>query len=126
MRVFVNEYVHIYNTCTCNKTPHHTPYGHLQPLLIPSSPWKSVLMDYIVELPKSEGYDAIYICVDRFTKMTHFIPTYTTVTAEQTAQLFYRHVWKHHGLPTDVISDHGPQFVAKFTRRLLEKLEVSG
>ena len=83
-------------------------------------------MDYIAELPKSEDYDAIYVCVDRFTKMAHFIPTHTTVTAEQTAQLFYRHVWKHHGLPTDIVSDRGPQFVAKFTRRLLEKLEVSG
>ena len=83
-------------------------------------------MDYIVELPKSEGYDVIYVCVDRFTKMAHFIPTHTMVTAEQTVQLFYRHVWKHHGLPTNVVSDRGPQFVAKFTRRLLKKLDVAG
>jgi hypothetical protein len=62
-------------------------------------------MDFIVELPKSEGYDAIYVCVDRLTKMAHFVPTNTTVTAEQTAQLFYRHIWKYHGLPTDIVSD---------------------
>ena len=92
MRAFVNEYVRTCDTCARNKAPRHAPYGHLQPLPIPSSPWKSVSMDYIVELPKSEGYDAIYVCVDRFTKMAHFIPTHTTVTVEQTAQLFYRHV----------------------------------
>ena len=83
-------------------------------------------MDFIVELPKSEGYDSIYVCVDRLTKMAHFIPTHTTVTAEQTAQLFYRHVWKHHGLPADVVSDRGSQFVAKFTRHLLARLDVQG
>ena len=47
-----------------------------------------------------EGLDAIYVCVDRLTKMAHFIPTKTTITAEGTARLFYQHVWKHHGLPT--------------------------
>ena len=83
-------------------------------------------MDFIVELPKSEGYDAIYVCVDRLTKMAHFVPTNTTVTAEQTAQLFYRHIWKYHGLPTDIVSDRGSQFVAKFTRHLLARLDIQG
>ena len=83
-------------------------------------------MDFIVELPPSEGLDAIYVCVDRLTKMVHFIPTKTTITAEGTARLFYQHVWKHHGLPTDIISDRGPQFVAKFTRQLLKCLGVEG
>jgi transposase InsO family protein len=83
-------------------------------------------MDYIVELPKSEGYNAIYVCVDRLTKMAHFIPTTTTVTAEQTAQLFYRYVFKDHGLPRDIVSDRGPQFVSQFMRHLLEKLGIQG
>ena len=83
-------------------------------------------MDFIVELPPSEGLDAIYVCVDRLTKMARFIPTKTTITAEGTARLFYQHVWKHHGLPTDIISDRGPQFVAKFTRQLLKCLGVEG
>ena len=83
-------------------------------------------MNFIVELLKSEGYDAIYVCVDRLTKMAHFILTNTTVTAEQTAQLFYRHIWKHHGLPADIVSDRGTQFVAKFTRHLLERLDIQG
>ena len=83
-------------------------------------------MNYIVKLPKFERYDAIYVCVNQFTKMAHFIPTNTTVTAEQTAQLFYRHIWKHHGLPADIVSDRGTQFVAKFTRHLLERLDIQG
>ena len=126
MRTFVNEYVRTCDTCTRNKTSRHAPYGPLQPLPIPPGPWKSVSMDFIVELPPSEGLDAIYVCVDRLTKMAHFIPTKTTITAEGTARLFYQHVWKHHGLPTDIVSDRGPQFVAKFTRQLLERLGVEG
>src|SRR5271156_7097238 len=55
-------------------------------------------MDFIVELPPSDGHDTIFVCVDRLTKMAHFIPTTSDVTAEQAAQLYYRHVWKLHGL----------------------------
>jgi len=83
-------------------------------------------MDFIVELSPSEGLDAIYVCVDRLTKMAHFIPNKTTITAEGTARLFYQHVWKHHGLPADIVSDRSPQFIAKFTRQLLERLGVQG
>ena len=83
-------------------------------------------MDFIVQLPLSNGYDAIYVCVDRFTKMAHFCPTNSTITAEGTAALYLEHVFKNHGLPDDIVSDRGTQFVSKFTRRLLELLEVTG
>jgi hypothetical protein len=126
MRSFVNEYVRTCDTCARNKTSRHAPYGPLHPLPIPPGPWKSVSMDFIVELPPSDGHDAIYVCVDRFTKMAHFIPTTTAITAEGTAQLYYRHVWKHHGLPADIVSDWGPQFVSRFTRHLLTRLGVQG
>ena len=81
-------------------------------------------MDFVVELPESDGYNAIYVCVDRLTKMAHFIPTTTTVNSEQTAKLYYHHVFKNHGLLHDIVSDRGPQF--KFTCHLLEKLEIQG
>ena len=83
-------------------------------------------MDFIVELPPSQGYDTIYVCIDRFTKMAHFIPTNTTITAEGTANLYLRHVFKHHGLPTDIVSDRGPQFVSKFTCALLGLYDIKG
>jgi hypothetical protein len=77
-------------------------------------------MDYIVELPLSNGFDAVYVCVDRFTKMAHFIPTTTRVTAEESANLYLRHVFKNHGLPTDIVSDRGTQFTSRFSSALLE------
>ena len=106
--------------------PRNAPFGELHPLPIPAGPWQSVSMDFIVELPPSDGYDAIYVCVDRLTKMAHFIPTTSNVTAEQAAQLYCRHVWKHHGLPIDIISDRGSQFVSHFTRSLLKRLDIKG
>ena len=126
MRQFVNEYVNTCETCVRNKVPRQAPFGNLQPLPIPVGPWQSVSMDFIVELPPSDGYNAIFVCVDCLTKMAHFIPTNSDVTAEQAAQLYYRHVWKHHGLPVDTVSDRGSQFVSHFTQHLLKRLDIQG
>ena len=59
-------------------------------------------MDLIVELPLSDGFDSILVCVDRFMKMAHFIPTNSNVMAEQAAQLYLRTVFRLHGLPSDI------------------------
>ena len=126
IHAFVNRYIRTCDTCAWNKTPRHRRHGQLQPFPIPPGPWKSVSMDFIVELPQSQGYDAIYVCVDWFTKMAHFIPTNSNVTAEQTADLYLRNVFKNHGLPSNVVSDRGTQFVSKFSRRLLDLLDIQG
>jgi hypothetical protein len=126
MRRFINEYIRTCETCARNKTPRRQRHGQLHPLPIPEGPWQSVSMDFIVELPPSQGYDTIYVCVDRFTKMAHFCPTTTRISAEGTADLYLRHVFKNHGLPRDIVSDRGPQFVSKFTRALLDLCDIKG
>ena len=81
-------------------------------------------MDFITDLPLSDGFDSIMVTVDRQTKMSHFIPCCKTITAEQTAHLFIQNVVRLHGLPDEVISDRGPQFIAKYYRRLMEILGI--
>ena len=81
-------------------------------------------VDFIVELPLSSGHDAVMTVVDSVSKRVHFIPTHTMVTAEGAARLFLHQVWKLHGLPKYVVSDCGPQFVARFTRELYRLLEI--
>jgi len=81
-------------------------------------------MDFIVELPLSSGHNTVMTVVDSVSKQAHFILTHTTVIAEGAARLFLHQVWKLHGLPKCVISDHGPQFVARFTRELYHLLEI--
>ena len=90
MRQFVNQYIRSCDTCARNKAPQYQPYGLLRPLPIPPAPWSSVSMDYIVELPASDRYDAIYVCMDQFTKMAHFCATNSNITAEGTANLYLK------------------------------------
>jgi len=94
------------------------PTGELHPLLIPSAPWDTITVDFIVELPQSAGHDSIMVVVDSVTKRAHFVSTVTTISAAGAAHLFLTHVWKHHGLPQKVVSDRGLQFIVEFTREL--------
>src|ERR1700694_1878723 len=76
------------------------------------------------DLPKRLTF--ITVCVDQFTKMAHFIPTTVQVTAEETTHLYLRHVFKHHGLPLDIVSDRGPQFTSRLMSTLLELCDIKG
>jgi hypothetical protein len=81
-------------------------------------------MDFITDLPSSKDYDSIFVVVDQLTKMAHFIPYNKTVTCEETAQLFMDNIYKYHGLPNDIISDHGSQFTSKFWKSLFKMFIV--
>ena len=80
----------------------------------PSRPWATVAVDFIVKLPKSNGFDSILVVVDHFSKMSHFIPCKETINAKETAVLFLVNVFRINGFPERIISDHGPQFKSKF------------
>ena len=75
-------------------------------------------------LPESKGYDAIWVMVDRLTKLRHMVPCKSTCSSEDLADLFLNNVWKHHGLPSTVISDRGPQFASQFWKALCERLGI--
>src|SRR6266487_13874 len=110
--------------CLRTKVQQHHPIGELHPLLIPEERWKVVSVDFVVELPESNGYDAVMCVVESTTKRAHFISTHTTVSALGAACLYLHHVWKLHGLPSIIISDRGGQFVAQFTRELYRLLGI--
>ena len=88
------------------------------PNSIPEKAWLHISADFITKLPLAQGYDAILVIVDRFTKMGHFIPTTEKTSAEGLAHLFRDNIWKLHGLPDSIISDRGPQFVAGIMKEL--------
>jgi hypothetical protein len=62
-------------------------------------------MDFIVSLPESHGYTAIWVVVDRLTKMSHFVPCTGSITAKELAELFMDKMFKHHGLCEEIVSD---------------------
>jgi hypothetical protein len=80
-------------------------------------------MDFITGLPKTtQGYDSIWVIVDRLTKAAHFLPVKTTYRAKQYTELYLTHIVCLHGVPKMIVSDCGPQFVAHFWRSLHEAM----
>jgi len=76
-------------------------------------------MDFIKQLlPSSDGFTAILVVVDRFTKQFIFIRTHDTITSAQLAELFVIHVFSKHGVPCHVTSDQGSKCVSHFFRSL--------
>ena len=75
-------------------------------------------MDFITDLPLSNGSDSVLVVVDRLSKMAHFIPCTKDITSEQTALLVFQNVIRLHGLPDNIISDRGPQFASRFWSRI--------
>lgn len=64
VRDFVRDYVTSCTTCGCNKPRRHQPYGLLKPLPVLVRPWDSISMDFIEQLPMSNGYTAILVVMD--------------------------------------------------------------
>jgi hypothetical protein len=119
----VTKYISTCITCQRNKASSLKPAGVLHPLPIPDQPWDSVSMDFIVQLPRTgKGHDAIVVFVDRLTKMVHLAPTSTSVTSEDTANLLWEKVFKHHGVPLNIVSDRGSVFTSQFMAELVRLL----
>lgn len=111
----IKNYVNKCKDCQINKTSRRLPQGYLQPLSIPKHKWERISMDFITNLTVTpEGYDSIWVVSDALSKRAHFIPTTTTVTSQQLAKLYIQEVFRLHGLPTEIVSDRGPQFVSDF------------
>jgi hypothetical protein len=104
--------------CKRAKPTRHAPYGHLQPLPVPSGPWASVTMDFITDLPPSRlnglVYDTILVVVDRFSKQAHYVPTRKDLDAKGLAEVWTREVLRLHGSPDDIVSDRGPCMNSKY------------
>ena len=69
----------------------------MEPLPITERPWESITMDFIIGLPKLEGYGSIIVVVDRFSKYVTFIVASTNCTAKKTTRLFLKHMVKYWG-----------------------------
>lgn len=120
MRRFVRSYCSSCDNCQRNKAPRHKPYGLLQPLSIPDRPWRSIAMDFIVKLPRSRGFDSIWVVCDRLTRGAHFIPIEESTNSSELARFYLSNVFKLHGFPESIVSDRGPTFVSSFFSSLMK------
>jgi len=111
MTTFVKKYVTGYNMCQKMKNHLQQPFGPLMPNKVPNRPWEIISIDLITQLPESNGYNTICVIVDKLTKRSHFINN--QFSSKNMVQLLYDKVYPLHGLPLQIISDRGVQYLAK-------------
>ncbi|GJW97367.1 putative reverse transcriptase domain-containing protein [Tanacetum coccineum] len=85
--------------------------------------WDNITMDFNMKLPKSpQGYDTIWVIVDRLTKSLIFIPMRETDPMEKLARMYLKDVVTRQGIPVSIICDRDPRFASNFWRSLQKAL----
>jgi transposase InsO family protein len=120
----IKKYITTCDICQKAKSKTHAPIGLLQPIPIPERPFDTVTMDFITELPESNGYDSILVIVDKLTKYVNLIPTTTRINEKGTAELFFDHIVTHYGLPKQIISDRDSRWTGSFWKEVCKKLNI--
>src|SRR5258707_9602044 len=121
---YVTKFIAGCDACNWTKTFPMQKVGKLIPNKVPDQCWQVISIDMIRELLDSKGYNAILVVVDCLSKQIHAIPTVTSLDSAGVAWLFLEHIWHHHGLPEEVISDRGPAFISNFSHELAALLGV--
>ncbi|KAI2667005.1 Transposon Tf2-6 polyprotein [Labeo rohita] len=112
-------------TCNTSKAQRQLPAGLLQPLPVPKRPWSHLAVDFVTDLPSSQGHTTILSVVDRFSKGCRFIPFPKLPTAMETAEALCNAVFRFYGLPEDIVSDRGPQFTSRLWSSFFRLLGVN-
>jgi hypothetical protein len=114
MRRDVVRFVARCTTCQ-NAKSRLNPHGLYISPPAPSVPWEDISMHFVLGLPRTKrGRDSIFMVVDRFSKMSHFIPCHKTDDASHIADLLFWEIIRLHGVPNTIISDRDTKFFSHF------------
>lgn len=127
LRKDVGKHVKYCAICQRTKARRHLPYGQLHPLPPPSQPWEEITLDFITDLPASPDIsgklcDSLLVVVDRFTKVTRFIPVNKTITADGLATVLLHYIFCVYGLPLGIVSDRSSLITSHFWATLSQLL----
>ncbi|GKE30585.1 putative reverse transcriptase domain-containing protein, partial [Tanacetum coccineum] len=93
---------------------------------IPQWKWDNITMDFFMKLLRSsQGYDTIWVIVDRLTKSAIFLPMRETNPLEKLAKIYLNEVVARHGIPISIICDRDPRFASNFWKSLQKDLGTS-
>lgn len=120
MQKTVRNFVRSCDVCQRQKYSATTPGGLLPPLPIPNAVWEDLSIDFITGLPKSKGFEAVLVVVDRLSKYSHFILLKHPYNAKTIAELFVKEIIRLQGIPSSIISDRDPIFMSHFWMELFK------
>jgi len=120
----VRQFVRNCDACGRNKAWRDRRQGFLKPLPVPSRIWQEISIDFIVELPLSEGCTDMMVITDRLGKGV-MLEAMRDITAETVAKWFAKTYYRQHGLPRAIVSDRGKQFVGALWGRVCKLLGIT-
>ena len=112
------------HTCRWAKHQNQHKLGKLQLIPTPNGPWQWIQLDFMGELPKSDGFNAIYVVSNQLMKMAHFIPTMTNISAPDLMKLHVCHIWKLHGIPLIHGTNCRSTFTVNFMKNIYKELRI--
>ncbi|GJU11884.1 putative reverse transcriptase domain-containing protein [Tanacetum coccineum] len=126
MKADIATYVSKCLTCAKVKAKHQRPSGLLVQPAIPEWKWDNITMDFITKLPKSsQGFDTIWVIVDRLTKSAHFLPIRENDPLDKLARLYLNRIVARHGIPVSIICDRDGRFTSNFWRSFQKALGIN-
>ncbi|GJT29674.1 putative reverse transcriptase domain-containing protein [Tanacetum coccineum] len=104
---------------------HQRPSGLLVQPAIPEWKWDNITMDFITKLPKSsQGFDTIWVIVERLTKSAHFLPIRENDPLDKLARLYLNRIVSRHGIPVSIICDRDGRFTSIFWKSFQKALGI--
>jgi hypothetical protein len=125
MENFIEDYVHSCPECQRNSAARHACYGLLQPFQLAYHPWDSISMDCIFQLLMSDGCSSVWVIIDCFSTMAHYIPLNDgEKRAADLVRNILKQVLRFHGLPSNIVSDRDTRYTSTFWSSLVEPLDI--
>ena len=128
MRTDVETYIQDCPICQKMKVPRQLPQGKLSSLPVLNGIWQDLTMDFITGLPpstcKGEVFDAILVVVDCYTKAARYLPTTSSINAEELADLFLIEIAYKTGTPCSLVTDQGSLFTSRYWSQFCQGLRI--